>query len=111
MESCAHQFFITLKLDGMTLDQALRSMSSRLCLPAEAQQIDRLVQAFSKVYCSKNPGVFPDEDAAYLTSFAIVMLNADAHSKTVKQKMTKAEFVKNCKLATPSVSESLLEGI
>merc|ERR1711879_608744 len=72
---------------------------------------DRIVQAFSESYCSANPKVFPDTDAAYLTAFAIVMLNADAHTPNVKKKMTKAEFVRNCSLATPSVQQETLDGI
>merc|ERR1712066_348105 len=76
-----------------------------------AQQIDRIVQAFSETYCSANPHAFPDVDAAYLTAFAIVMLNADAHTPNVTKKMTKAEFVRNSGLATPAVAKDVLEGI
>merc|ERR1712216_771531 len=80
---CSHMFFTSLELKDTTLDEALRRMSHKLCLPRESQQIDRIVQAFAETYCSANPGSFPDEDSAYLTAFAIVMLNADAHSATV----------------------------
>merc|ERR1712048_1161898 len=93
------------------LDQAMRRMSEKLCLPRESQQIDRIVQAFSETYCIANPGSFPDADSAYLTAFAIVMLNADAHTANVKNKMTKAQFIRNCTLATPNVKVDLLQGI
>jgi hypothetical protein len=111
MKSCSSTFFASLSLEGITLDEALRRMSQTLCLPRESQQIDRIVQVLADTYCGANPGAFPDEDAAYLTAFAIVMLNADAHTPTVTKKMTKAEFVRNASLATPQVRTELLEGI
>jgi Ca2+-binding EF-hand superfamily protein len=108
---CSNMFFTSLQLEVTTLDEALRRMSQKLCLPRESQQIDRIVQAFAETYCSANPKSFPDEDSAYLTAFAIVMLNADAHSATVKKKMTKEEFIRNCSLATPEVKTDVLDGI
>jgi len=108
---CANLFFATFRLKGMQLDEAVRKMSTKLCLPRESQQIDRLMQAFSAVYHRDNPETFADADAVYLTSFAIVMLNADAHSANVTKKMTKAQFVKNAGLATPNLDKKVLEGI
>jgi Ca2+-binding EF-hand superfamily protein len=104
---CAAGYFAKMSLEGTTLDVALRIMSKRLCLPREAQQIDRLMYIFSQVYCQTNPNVFVDEDAAYITAFAIVMLNTDAHSPNNKRKMTKGEFVRN----VPRVERPLLEAI
>ncbi|CAK0842064.1 unnamed protein product [Prorocentrum cordatum] len=86
-------------------------MSQHLCLPRESQQIDRIVEAFAKAYCEANPGSFPDEDSAYLTLFAIVMLNADVHTAQVKKKMTKQQFVSNTKLAVPLVEAVVFEDI
>eukprot|EP00931_Biecheleriopsis_adriatica_P009551 TRINITY_DN110620_c0_g1_i1.p1 TRINITY_DN110620_c0_g1~~TRINITY_DN110620_c0_g1_i1.p1 ORF type:complete len:421 (-),score=97.51 TRINITY_DN110620_c0_g1_i1:42-1304(-) len=108
---CAGLFFENCKFQDTTLDEALRRMSQKLCLPPESQQIDRLVQSFAGVYCRDNPGAFPDEDAVYLTAFAIVMLNADLHSSNNKRKMTKQEFVKNISLAVPALDGATLEGI
>lgn len=108
---CAHLFFASLDLSGMSLDEAIRCMSKKLCLPREAQQIDRLIQTFAGVYCRDNPGMLPDSDAAYLLAFSIVMLNADAHTDTVKKKMSKTEFVNNTGLAVPKVGKTLLEDI
>jgi Ca2+-binding EF-hand superfamily protein len=111
MNACLHTFFTFLELQEMTLDQALRAMTGKLCLPREAQQIDRIVQAFAEAYCTANPASVLDEQSAYLIAFATVMLNSDAHTPTVKKKMTKSEFVHNCRLATPSVQADFLEGI
>lgn len=111
VKACSHNFFGCLDLKGTTLDHALRLMSQNLCLPRESQQIDRIVEAFAKAYCEVNPGSFPDQDSAYLTAFAIVMLNADAHTAQNKKKMTKEQFVSNTSLAVPNVEAVVFEGI
>lgn len=108
---CAKLFFASFDLSGMQLDEAIRCMSKRLCLPGEAQQIDRLIESFAGVYCRDNPGILSDTDAAYLLAFSIVMLNADAHTATLTNKMSRAEFVKNSGLAVPKVDKALLENI
>ena len=64
---------------GLPLDAALRRLLARFRLPGEAQQIDRVVEAFAARYCADCPGAFPAPDAAYLLAFAVVMLNTDAH--------------------------------
>jgi Ca2+-binding EF-hand superfamily protein len=111
VKECSHKFLGCLDLKGTTLDHALRLMSQSLCLPRESQQIDRIVEAFAKAYCEVNPGLFPDEDAAYLIAFAIVMLNADVHTAQNKKKMTKQQFVLNTRLAVPGVEEAVFEDI
>jgi len=61
---------------------------------------------FAKCYYEDNAGdsqrcPFKHEDTVYLLSFAIIMLNTDLHkpstgpTKTVRKKMTKAEFINN----------------
>lgn len=45
---------------------------------------------------NQNPGTFPNEDVAFVLSFAIIMLNTDAHNPAIaeKDKMTKPQFVR-----------------
>mmetsp|Transcript_44627 Transcript_44627/g.111102 ORF Transcript_44627/g.111102 Transcript_44627/m.111102 type:complete len:592 (+) Transcript_44627:37-1812(+) len=50
---------------------------------------------FARQYCLQNPGVFADEDAAYVLGFSVIMLNTDAHSSQVKNKMTREQFLRN----------------
>ncbi|GAM29145.1 hypothetical protein SAMD00019534_123210 [Acytostelium subglobosum LB1] len=84
---------------GYQLDGALRYFLSKFKLAGEAQKIDRVMEAFSKKFFSDNkdsPGFeFLNSDAAYILSFAIVMLNSDLHSTSIKTHMTKAEFIRN----------------
>lgn len=79
----------------MELDDALRLFLSGFRLPGEAQKIDRLMEKFAERFCRVNPGTFRNADTAYVLSYSVIMLNTDLHNPMVKQKMTKAEFLKN----------------
>ena len=49
----------------------VRSFLSPFRLPGEAQKIDRIMCEFSQRYCTQNPGVFADPDAAYVLGFSV----------------------------------------
>eukprot|EP00554_Chaetoceros_debilis_P014618 CAMPEP_0194126666 /NCGR_PEP_ID=MMETSP0150-20130528/60105_1 /TAXON_ID=122233 /ORGANISM="Chaetoceros debilis, Strain MM31A-1" /LENGTH=1558 /DNA_ID=CAMNT_0038820539 /DNA_START=463 /DNA_END=5139 /DNA_ORIENTATION=- len=89
--------------DQSLLD-CLRMFLASFRLPGEAQQIDRILQAFAEsCQCEESQnGIFsPDvkkaSDAAYLLSFSIIMLNTDLHNDNIRadRKMKKEDFVKN----------------
>ena len=61
-------------------EQAVRAYLSSFRLPGEAQKIDRIMESFSAAYCSQNPSVFANSDAAYVLAFAIIMLNTGART-------------------------------
>ena len=94
------------RFEGQSLLDGLRMFLACFRLPGEAQQIDRILQAFSDS-CSKlceegSQGLFSDDpkrasDAAYLLSFSIIMLNTDRHNDNIREdrKMSKQDFVKN----------------
>ena len=106
-------FCSSLDFSKLELDQALRLLLSRFRLPGEAQQIDRIVQTFSKKYMMDNPQAFIDEDTPYIMSYSAIMLSTDAHSNNVQQKnkMKKHQFVETNKKICPSVSIEFLEGM
>ena len=62
----------------------------------EAQKIDRIMERFAERYCKDNPHVFNTSDAAYLLSFALIMLNTDAHNPMADKKLTLDDFVSMC---------------
>jgi len=53
------------------------------------------MEKFSRAYFNANPTIFCDADTAYVLAFSLIMLNTDLHNQSVKNKMSKAEFVKN----------------
>ena len=52
----------------------------------ESQVIDRMMEKFAERFCLCNPGVFATADVAYVLSYAIIMLNTDAHNPLLKHK-------------------------
>jgi len=106
-------FCSLLDFTKLELDQALRLLLSRFRLPGEAQQIDRIVQTFSKKYMMDNPNAFNDEDTPYIMSYSAIMLSTDAHSTNIlqKNKMKKHQFVETNKKICPSVTIEFLEGM
>ena len=97
------------RFERQSLLDGLRMFLAAFRLPGEAQQIDRILQAFSDT-CSRvceegiqgNMKLFSEDpkrasDAAYLLSFSIIMLNTDQHNDNIREdrKMSKDDFVKN----------------
>ena len=92
---------------NMALDEAIRSLVRQFRLPGEAQQIDRILEKFSKIYYVQNNAIsgrkgasstaIQSADVAYIISFSILMLNTDLHNPSValKNKMTVQEFIRN----------------
>ncbi|KAG8762675.1 hypothetical protein FRC11_008135 [Ceratobasidium sp. 423] len=89
------------------LDIALRRLLMDLSLPKETQQIDRVMEAFAKRYTDCNPGLFASEDQAYVLAFSLMMLHTDAFNKSNKNKMTKADYVKNTRM--PGLPSEVLD--
>jgi len=93
---------------NQTLLDGLRMFLAAFRLPGEAQQIDRILQAFAETcgqQCEESKAghrIFSDDpkrgaDAAYLLSFSIIMLNTDLHNDNIRadRKMTVDAFVRN----------------
>lgn len=82
-------------LTGLTFDASLRHHLAGFRLPGEAQKIDRIMEAFAARFVACNPGVFADQDVAFVLGFSTILLNTDAHNPQVKNKMTKEGFLRN----------------
>ena len=107
-------FISDFNFKGLRLDEALRMLTESFRLPGESQQIDRILDNFAYYYFQSNTNgnrslSIPDDsltfcaciekiksqDAAYILSFGIMMLNTDLHSNQVKRKMTLQDFINN----------------
>ncbi len=86
------------QIDFVNMDflAAVRNFLSGFRLPGEAQKIDRLMEKFAARYCECNSNleIFASADAAYVLAFSVIMLTTDLHSKNVKKKMTKEQYIK-----------------
>jgi hypothetical protein len=92
--------------EQQSLLDGLRMFLACFRLPGEAQQIDRILQAFSdscsRVCEESKQDIFSDDlkrasDAAYLLSFSVILLNTDLHNANIREdrKMSRSDFVKN----------------
>eukprot|EP00727_Mastigamoeba_balamuthi_P007150 m51a1_g3055 hypothetical protein (837) ;mRNA; f:967981-971134 len=88
-------FVRRMEFTGLEFEAALRRFLQAFRLPGESQVIDRIMESFAQHYAEQNPGgIFANTDAIYILAFSVIMLNTDAHNPQVKNKMTKAQFLK-----------------
>lgn len=85
---------------NMDLDDALRKFQAHIRVQGEAQKVERLIEAFSQRYCVCNPALvrqFRNPDTIFILAFAIILLNTDMYSPSVKaeRKMKLDDFIKN----------------
>ncbi|XP_051789750.1 IQ motif and SEC7 domain-containing protein 1 isoform X2 [Erpetoichthys calabaricus] len=85
---------------GMDLDDALRKFQAQIRVQGEAQKVERLIEAFSQRYCVCNQALvrqFQNPDTIFILAFAIILLNTDMYSPSVKpeRKMKLDDFIKN----------------
>ena len=90
-----HAFLALLDFSELVFDEALRFFLSLFRLPGEAQQIDRIMQNFADRYTEAHPTTFASADTAYILAFSLIMLNTDAHSDQIANKMTLEQFLNN----------------
>ncbi|KAJ4846622.1 Protein big1 [Turnera subulata] len=90
-----HAYVDSFNFKAMDFGEAIRFFLRGFRLPGEAQKIDRIMEKFAERYCKCNPNSFTSADTAYVLAYSVIMLNTDAHNSMVKEKMTKADFIRN----------------
>ncbi|KAG0709598.1 hypothetical protein DFH29DRAFT_884876 [Suillus ampliporus] len=91
-----HAFVDFLDFRNLGFVDAVRVFLQAFRLPGESQKIDRFMLKFAERYIAGNAETpFKNADAAYILAYSIIMLNTDAHSPQIKNRMTRAGFIKN----------------
>ncbi|GAV81823.1 Sec7 domain-containing protein/DUF1981 domain-containing protein/Sec7_N domain-containing protein [Cephalotus follicularis] len=90
-----HAYVDSFDFKVMGFGDAIRFFLRGFRLPGEAQKIDRIMEKFAERYCKCNPDSFTSADTAYVLAYSVILLNTDAHNSMVKNKMTKADFIRN----------------
>ncbi|KAI9015654.1 hypothetical protein CLU79DRAFT_838008 [Phycomyces nitens] len=83
---------------GLKLDDAFRKLCAKLHFKAEAQEIDRVLEAFSIRYWSCNSNAFyGGKDVVYAIVYSIMLLNTDLHivQGSGHVRMSRVDFCKN----------------
>ncbi|KAJ3538200.1 hypothetical protein NM688_g6554 [Phlebia brevispora] len=109
-----HAFVDLMEFEGLPFVDALRTFLQSFRLPGEAQKIDRYMLKFAERYIGGNPNTdFANADTAYVLAYSTILLNTDAHNPQVKNRMTKADFIKNNRGINDGhdLPEALLESI
>lgn len=90
-------FIKSFNFENKSLDEAMRDLCTEIRLPGESQQIERIMEKFAERYCEfkSNTEFVADKDAAFILSYAVIMLNTDLHNPQVKSHMTNEEFSRN----------------
>ena len=78
--------------EGLEIDEAMRVFLGKFKIQGEAETVDRTMEQFAQRYCDQNPTAFSSAGTAYVLAFSIMMLNTDAHSVHVKDKMQLTDF-------------------
>jgi brefeldin A-resistance guanine nucleotide exchange factor 1 len=87
-EAILDAFIDQFDFTGKRVDEALRVLLESFRLPGESPLIERIVSSFSEKYCSSSvPEGVADKDSVFILTYAIIMLNTDQHSPTLKNQV------------------------
>ncbi|GAA6047368.1 hypothetical protein JCM3770_001269 [Rhodotorula araucariae] len=80
----------------LRLDVAFRRLCGKLYLKAETQQVDRILEQFSRRYFEDNPEtVYGSADVVHAVSYSLLLLNTDLHVVDTTTRMTRQQFIRN----------------
>ncbi|KAF8463526.1 hypothetical protein BDZ91DRAFT_698450 [Kalaharituber pfeilii] len=96
-EPILREFIEQFDFEGKRIDEALRLLLESFRLPGESALIERIVTVFSEKYCSTKPAEVANQDAAFVLTYAMIMLNTDLHNPNVKDqnRMKQEDFARN----------------
>ncbi|KAG8710541.1 hypothetical protein FRC11_004407, partial [Ceratobasidium sp. 423] len=81
---------------GMRLDGAFRHLCNKLYLKAETQQVDRILEEFSRRFWDCNRGtVYASPSIVHAIAYSLLLLNTDLHIAELSSHMSKNQFVRN----------------
>ncbi|GAA5833819.1 hypothetical protein JCM9279_001632 [Rhodotorula babjevae] len=81
---------------GLSLDAAFRRLCGKLYLKGETQQVDRILEQFSRRYFDDNPKtVYGSSDVVHAVSYSLLLLNTDLHVVDSTTRMTRQQFIRN----------------
>ncbi|KAJ7925285.1 hypothetical protein B0H13DRAFT_1975846 [Mycena leptocephala] len=81
---------------GLRLDLAFRRLCAKLYLKAETQQVDRILEEFSRRYWECNPGgLYGSANIVHAVSYSLLLLNTDLHVADLATRMSRSQFARN----------------
>ncbi|KAF8556136.1 hypothetical protein OG21DRAFT_1521326 [Imleria badia] len=81
---------------GLRLDNAFRRLCSKLYLKAETQQVDRILEEFSRRFWDCNPNrQCGSASVVHAVTYSLLLLNTDLHVADITTRMSRSQFVRN----------------
>ncbi|TFK53596.1 hypothetical protein OE88DRAFT_1733496 [Heliocybe sulcata] len=91
-----HHYMDNFDFSGLRLDNAFRRLCGKLFLKAETQQVDRILEEFSRRYWECNPNtVYGSANVVHAASYSLLLLNTDLHVAELTSRMSRNQFVRN----------------
>jgi len=98
-EALLTEFIGLFDFNDKRIDEALRELLGSFRLPGESALIERIVKVFTAKYCNQAESEdIADEDAAFVLTYAVIMLNTDLYNPNVKKtakRMAPEDFARN----------------
>lgn len=96
---------------ALRLDHAFRRLCAKLYLKAETQQVDRILDEFSRRYFECNPNtIFGSASVVHAVSYSLLLLNTDLHVAELSSHMSRTQFVRNTmSVVMPQRKQSVAE--
>ncbi|EFA75126.1 importin 13 [Heterostelium album PN500] len=93
---------------GYEVDTAIRHFLNHFRLSGESQRVERIIESFSKRFYNNNSERLnakglSDTDV-FVLSYSIIMLSTDLHTASIKNHITKKEWIDNYNRARPKES-------
>ncbi|KAJ1307233.1 hypothetical protein OPQ81_001347 [Rhizoctonia solani] len=82
---------------GKPIADAMRELLESFRLPGESQPIARITETFAKQFFACDPPGIKSEDAVFVLSYSVIMLNTDLHNPQNRKRMTIIDYQKNLK--------------
>ncbi|KAF8209465.1 hypothetical protein K438DRAFT_2012239 [Mycena galopus ATCC 62051] len=95
-KAALHHYINFFDFTGLRLDLAFRRLCAKLYLKAETQQIDRILEEFSRRYWECNPNEpYGSSNIIHAVSHSLLLLNTDLHVADLATHMLRTQFVQN----------------
>ncbi|KAI6125778.1 hypothetical protein EV401DRAFT_1855654 [Pisolithus croceorrhizus] len=91
-----HYYMDYYDFTGLRLDSAFRRLCGKLYLKAETQQVDRILEEFSRRFWDCNPNrLYGSASVIHAITYSLLLLNTDLHVADITNRMSRSQFLRN----------------
>ncbi|KAJ3996410.1 hypothetical protein F5050DRAFT_1571547 [Lentinula boryana] len=95
-KAALQHYMFNFNFAGLRLDMAFRRLCGKLYLKAETQQVDRILEEFSRRYWECNPNtLYGGSNLVHAVAYSLLLLNTDLHIADLTSHMSRSQFVRN----------------